>query len=106
MDEETKEQTREPGREKAPSSAVPFTLGLLSLLSAFILAPVSLVLGIIGIVKANKFKRLALSDGKSDAGWVLSLLGIIFSSIGMLFWLPFLPFLVLLPFSRLWFFRF
>ena len=100
MDEETRENGS--GKApKAPSSATPFVLGLLSLLTAFLCAPVSLVLGIIGIVKANKFKRLAISDGKSDAGWILSLLGVIFSALCLVFFLKlFAPLLWMKPVVR------
>lgn len=99
MDEETRENGNT--APKAPSSTTPFVLGLLSFLTAYFLPPVSLVLGIIGIVKANKFKRLEISDGKSDAGWILSLLGIIFSVMCLLAFLRFFgPFLWVKPVVR------
>lgn len=85
--------------EKA-STTVPFVLGLLALLLVFVFQPAAFVLGIIGIVKANKCKRLGQQDGKADAGWILSLLALIFSSLGLLFFLPFIslvPMLLFMP---------
>lgn len=66
-----------------------FTLGLLSVIFAFFINLVAIILGIIGISKANSLKKEngGVIEGKANTGYILSvvglILGILFTVIGI-----------------------
>ena len=71
-------------KEDNPASTTPFVLGILSLVFTFCCQLAGLVLGIVGLVKASKLKALGVRDSKVESGWIMSLIGLILSSIILL----------------------
>lgn len=72
------------GKDKAITSLV---LGIVSIISCFtgIGSIVGLVTGIIGLVFANKAKKVGYYGGIQTGGFVTSLVGLIISSLVILF---------------------
>lgn len=70
------------GKGSAVASLVLGIIGLvIALLFGVLIAPVGLVLGIIGLVLASKAKTEGFNGGMRTAGFVLSLLAVIFGAI-------------------------
>ncbi len=69
------------GNPSNGSATVSLVLGILSLVFIFLFAPVGLVLGIIGIIMANKAKAIDPQNGSAKAGFVTSLIGLIICAI-------------------------
>lgn len=79
-----------------PNATASLVLGIISILGAFCYGIVGLVCGIIGLVLANKDRRLyqaapefysPSSFSASNAGRVCSIIGIVLSSIILLFFI-------------------
>lgn len=77
-----------------PNATTSLVLGILSLVGCFLYAVPGFILGIIGLVLANKDRKLyqlnpgmfsAASYSNSNAGRICSLIGVILSSICLLF---------------------
>ncbi len=72
------------------AGVAPLVLGILSLVFIFIFQPVGLILGIVGVVLANKAKIAAPDDMMAKAGFVMSLIGLIICAIITVVWIIFL----------------
>ncbi len=65
------------------NSAVTLVLGILSIVFA---GPIGLILGIVGLVLANKARRqFPVLSGTTTAGRVCAIIGIVFSSFALVF---------------------
>ena len=70
-----------PGKGAATGALV---LGIVGLVVAlFINSPIGLVAGIIGLVMASKAKKEGFSGGIQTAGFVLSILAVVFGALGL-----------------------
>ena len=70
-----------PGKGAATGALV---LGIVGLVVAlFINGPVGLVAGIVGLVMASKAKKEGFSGGIQTAGFVLSILAVVFGALGL-----------------------
>lgn len=76
-------------QQNAPYAVVSLVLGIVSLLTGCLF--VGLILGIVGLVLANKGTALYIQDpakykgyGMLHAGKILSILGIVFGAIGLI----------------------
>ena len=70
-----------PGKGAATGSMV---LGIVGLVVAlFIFGPLGLILGIVGLVMAGKAKNEGFEGGMRTAGFVLSILAIVFGAISL-----------------------
>ena len=71
------ETVKQPGESNATASLV---LGIIGAVLGFT-GLIPLVLGIIGLVQANKAKKLGCNNSSSTAGFVLSLISVILGGI-------------------------
>ena len=74
------ETVKQPGESNATAS---FVLGLVGLLLGFSVI-VPLVLGIIGVVQANKAKERGCNNSLRTAGFVLSIISIIVGGVSII----------------------
>ncbi len=74
---------KHPGQGAATGSLV---CGIIAVVLAFFGygAIVSLILGIVGLVMASKAKKEGFSGGLRTAGFVLSIIGLVFGAIGLI----------------------
>lgn len=74
-----------PGKNAAVASLV---CGILSIVCWIfsITSILSLILGIVGLVQASKAKKAGYNDGLRTAGFVVSLVGLIFGALIFLNW--------------------
>ena len=82
--------------QNLPNATGALVLGIISIVGVFCLGIVGLICGIIGLVLANKDKKLyneapelysASSFATSNAGRTCSIIGIILSILSILFWI-------------------
>lgn len=81
MEENNMAQTELSGKTEAVASLV---LGVLSLCLCAPVSILSLILGIVGLVFAGQAKRMGFRQGIRTAGFVTSLLGVIFGGLFVL----------------------
>jgi M penetrans paralogue family 26 len=83
-------------QQNLPNATGALVLGIISIVGVFCLGIVGLLCGIIGLVLANKDKKLfneapelysRSSLGTSNAGRTCSIIGIILSSLAIVFWI-------------------
>lgn len=94
------ESTREPYREEketlVPRTSASFVLGILSLAFLFVSPQiVSLILGIAGLSIGARDKKPGSGRMKGEEGWIMSLIGIVLSSLILVFELIILTVLLL-----------
>ena len=70
-----------PGKGAATGALVLGIVGLV--IALFINGPVGLVAGIVGLVMASKAKKEGFSGGIQTAGFVLSILAVVFGALGL-----------------------